>query len=189
MASKYDGLLIGGLAFFAGLAFLAANSEPQLSQQRVNELHTIMQAQVNRVAWALGIAPPRLQANWKINNADASGDLIRYNPRWLDKKLRDHCNDHACVIGVIVGVVAHETSHVIHTDRYTHSQAHNHGFELRADRVAGWVLAKLGHAKEDMQKVWREFVAMNHPTHPPAQLRIDAISHGFQRFHLGCSWA
>jgi hypothetical protein len=187
--NKADGFIVGALVLGALALIASSPSKPKLSQERVNELHRLMAGQLARVAQTLGIAAPVLQANYNVNNADASGNVIRYNPRWIDAKLREHCNDGECVLSIIVGVLAHEMSHILHGDRYTSSVQHNHNIELRADRVAGWVLAKLGHASGDMQKVWREFVAMNHPTHPPAPHRIQAIVNGYERATHGSHWA
>jgi hypothetical protein len=54
--------------------------------------------------------------------------------------------------------------------------------ELRADDVAGWVLAAVGCPTDYLECVLTELAVTGGPTHPPAATRRIAIRDGFDRY-------
>ena len=181
-------LLLGaGLALF-GLA-VSGSSKKARPPSEDDNLHRFMLGQLQRVAFALGHSAPPLVHDPSSGAAHATGGRIHYAPAWVKAKLAEHCNSAECAQSVIAGIVAHEFAHITHGDGYSPSRQHNHTVELRADRVAGRVLGKLGHTPEDLQKVFLEFDRLGSHTHPAAHLRVAEISSGFERARAGRHWA
>jgi hypothetical protein len=82
--------------------------------------------------------------------------------------------EEACEYTLAFAVIAHELGHVLDpeccVDRWPS--------ELRADRVAGMALALAGLSPEPVVRMWITFPWGE--THPPPQMRIEALLGGYQ---------
>ncbi len=125
--------------------------------------------------------------------ADPRGFTVLCNRGWVEDLLQRYCRSAECRAAILVGILAHEVAHL----SFQHvglppddlaSCSPNQLQELRADAVAGWVLARTGFPPDYLTVVLRELSAEPSCTHPTGGLRAQAIAAGFEQALEGGDW-
>lgn len=145
-------------------------------------LRTLLETALATAAGALGVPLPPLFFQGELQNAVANHHAIWVDPEWIAELVRDACDPVSAQIAA-VGVLAHELGH--HVDPLlSHPHAGPWQKELRADRVAGRVLATVGAAPDAFLRVVERASRIATMTHPPARLRLDAVLAGYADVRL-----
>lgn len=119
-----------------------------------------------------------------------AGNHVRCNRQWVDDLLARYCRSEECRSALLVGMLGHEVAHRrFGHPGYTDACATNHLQELQADAVAGWVLAATGFPPEYLSVVLRELSVETGCSHPPGDLRAQAIHAGYQHALEGRDWS
>lgn len=162
-------VLGGGLLRAVGRS--AAEAEARRLQNFVVRLYL-------RASRVIGIAPPQLEFTTAVYNAASDGVRILVSPDWLVRLLRQFCALPECSEAIVLGVLAHELAHHIHGDAFA-SGWERIDRELRADYIAGRVLAKVGVASVDLEQVLIEMSSSCSISHPSGPDRVLAIQAGY----------
>jgi len=177
-SSSSTGLLIGlglmvggGLLLLAGASSGAAGEETERLRGRVRRLFLL-------AARILGIEAPELVFTSSVNNASSDGTRVLVNLSWLEEVLQRFCGMPACVDAVVLGILAHELVHHSYGDAYAPLWDRDWR-ELRADQLAGAVLAVAGAAPEDFARVIHEITTCCDPSYPLGSERREAIQAGY----------
>jgi hypothetical protein len=143
-----------------------------------------------RACAVLGVTPPILRADFSVAAFQARPGIVEFNPDWAERLVGQYCNTMVCEVSVLVGILAHELGHVFFGVKgYDLSQCQaNHDGELRADAVAGWVLAKLNFPRHHLELVLGELSKEASCTHPEKDFRVAAIRHGYDVSLRGEPW-
>ncbi len=149
-----------------------------LNQHQLDEMNSLALALLQRAAQAMGVVAPPLYYNYRAANAFSDGQAIQYNPRWLWNTIQAFCDDQECSISFALGVFAHELGHHVFGDAYC-AGCDPHLLELRADRVAGEVLAHQGVASHHFERILTSLSSRQTYTHPGGVARSYAIRRGY----------
>ncbi len=167
------------VALGLGLFVLASPRRPSAWAQRRDAVR-VFRAAVARAASSLGVVTPRV-IELRGVRARARAGRIEVDPQWVLGVIERNCAAGTqCAIQVLVGIGAHETSHVAHGDRGLPPGPASRSQEIIADFVAGHTCIQLGLSTEDLERVIGELsrICGTHPTWPT---RAAAI-------RLGASW-
>lgn len=188
VARKNDGLVAAVIAGL-GLAFLFSLARTKKDGAR-EEIAKVAQGALRRVAEVLGIRePPLFLVDGGSRNAWSDGHQLGINLQWIDAEISETCDSVECALAVVLGVLGHELGHHHHGDAFSGDQhvcGLNHGRELRADRIAGWVLGKVGADRRDFERVMAK--SSWSCTHPPGPARVAAIEAGYVASTQGTHW-
>lgn len=130
-----------------------------------------------RVARHFPFKAPPLVEDRSVDNAQSDGATIRVNPAWVEQALASGCDDEKCTWSFVLGVMAHELGH--HAHRVEGSTYDGHGEELRADEIAGRVLALEGVGASDFARILGHISGLGSETHPDGYTRMAAIQRGY----------
>lgn len=150
-----------------------------LNQTQLDQMNGLASALLARAAQAMGVVAPELYYNYRAANAYSDGRSIHYNPRWLWNTIQAFCDDQDCSISFALGVFAHELGHHVYGDAYCYG-CDPHVMELRADRVAGEVLAHAGVASHHFERILASLSVRPTATHPGGVARTYAIRRGYE---------
>jgi hypothetical protein len=149
----------------------------QADALRRARIRTLLEAALATAAGALGVAVPPLFFHDELHNAVANHHAIWIDPEWVTELVRE-ARDPLSAQLAAVGVLAHELGH--HIDpllSYPHDGPWQK--ELRADRIAGRVLATVGAAPDAFVRLLGRAARVATRTHPPARLRVEAVFSGY----------
>jgi hypothetical protein len=105
--------------------------------------------------------------------------IILYDPDFLEK-----ANSLGGSKWAAISIIAHEIGHHYHQHMFSKKRdgASLRNMELEADEISGYVLGKLGAAKEASVKAFMLYgTATNTTTHPDRLRRINAIVKGWEK--------
>ena len=130
-----------------------------------------------------GLAPNfEVVVSPEVGNAAA---LIRQEQRYLayNKQWMNSLEGDAMSSWRLYAVMAHEIGH--HLQGHTIESGGSHPkTELEADNYAGFILAGLGGSLEEALILWQGLSKSGSRTHPPREQRLQAVTTGWQRWHL-----
>ncbi len=175
-------VILGGFAV-VGIAVVAneidKDKHRRLSRsRRLEDIEGFARSGFLEAARVIGVEAPPLIADASVPNAQSDGYTVKYNPLFFGGLYDRHCTGEVCRRVVSIAIMAHELSHHIHGDRF--SDTDRLPLELRADRLAGWVLGKLGTPPDDMAKVIADFPKFATLTHPDRESRMASMLIGWQ---------
>jgi hypothetical protein len=144
MCKNEKGLLVALGALVAAGTVLALASRPTAEEATAQEL---LRAALKQAARALGVTAPSLVFVAGIKNARSTGTRIEADAAWFAEKTVGLTRIDAAAVAL--AVMGHELGHHVHGDawRLIRPPAElRRAAELAAERVAGFVLARSGHA-------------------------------------------
>ncbi len=150
----------------------------RMNQQQLDQMNALANALLQRAAESIGVSPPALYYNYRADNAFSDGRTIHYNPIWLWNTMQAFCNDQECSVSFALGVFAHELAHHVYGDAYC-AGCDPHALELRADRVAGEVLARHGVSSHHFERILSSLSSRPTQSHPGGLARSCAIRRGY----------
>lgn len=174
---KKDAVIIAALATAAGLIGFGAYK--LWKRAPVSRLEAYARALLQRAAVRLGRHAPPLVMTTYVDNAASDGFRVLVNPEWMRDILDKHCDDEACQHSVVLGVLAHEMAHHVAGDALS-AALHPHAKELRADYLAGQVLAAEGVSANQFACVIHDIARVGTRTHPAGAVRAQTIGAGYQ---------
>lgn len=156
-------------------AFVAVGDRPDVLRRA--RIRALLETALAVASSALGVRSPPLFFHGELHNAVANHHAIWIDPEWIAELVREAREPMSAQVAA-VGVLAHELGH--HVDPLlSHPHAGPWQKELRADRVAGRVLATIGAAPDAFLRVVERASRIATTTHPPARLRLDAVLSGY----------
>lgn len=178
MAKRHRGDDTGGWLFLVlGVGALGYAVHEQAKTAAANRAAAFVQKAVRTTCAVLGVvAPPVRLVTDGAANAFATRTEIVVNVRWIAGLLDTYCGDVACREGLALATVAHEIAHAV--DPFLFTDRSPWPRELRADRVAGRVLALVGASPHEFVRVLANLSPVPTATHPPAMVRIAAVAEG-----------
>lgn len=165
-----------------GFVIHDANRRAAARFARERALLEPFRAAMQPAAALLGVRMPKLVLLWgRDDNATTWPDRIGVSRPWLESVVRRHCDDVHCAGSILVGVAAHELAHYVMRDPGNTAVPPpvSRAIELRADFVAGWMLARLGLDAGHFGRVLQE-LATTCDTHPTWPSRVDALHMGYR---------
>lgn len=164
-----------GLALLGGLGLLAYGAH---THQRRQQLHAFVLGQLRRASTLIGVEVPPLLASNSIPNAASDGQRVLYSPAWVEGVMARYCADGTCRTALVLATMAHEVAHHVNEDALRRD-LHPHQKELRADYVAGAVLARAELEVCDFERLLDDLSRHCTHTHPGREDRVFALRRGF----------
>jgi len=174
-------LLFGVLAV-VGLVALA-NRKPAPLERVVDPTAALvaeMRVLYARIGAVLGWQLPPLVFTTAIANAASDGRNILVNLPWVRAMLDKHCNEPACAVAAIVGLLVHELTHHVYRDALipAASWEEQRARERRADHNAGYVVASLGLDPAHLERVLGDPEFCCDLAHDPPWQRVLVVREG-----------
>lgn len=150
-----------------------------LGAARVAGVRRSLELAVLLAATALGAPAPALIFTDAVANASATHHALLVNPAWASEAFGAFASGGAEEQGLALALMAHEMGH--HFDPWLADPGHAPwAKELRADRVAGWVLGRVRQDPSRFVAMLGALSARASSTHPPAWMRAKALLAGFR---------
>ncbi|MDD9945035.1 MAG: hypothetical protein OXU20_28590 [Myxococcales bacterium] len=145
--------------------------------------------QLRVAAAALGRSQvPRVVPTRGVSTVGVVHDCLFYNPKWMSRAGNAICGgDRACLDELVLGIAAHETSHLLDADQAAGGSQplDARAAELVADRRAGAVLAGEAASLSPLLRALGLGSSGATHSHPHPAVRRDAVLAGAARARRG----